>query len=154
MRPRSADIAAWANRLDSRSALPELVRRLIHATVADLDEIDFSAGDEIQRHGVDGRVRSRSVHVFVPQGPSVWELGTSMKVQAKADDDYRKRTDKPPDGIEPSLTTYVFVTPRRWTGRAEWAAARAEEKIWADVRAFDADSLEQWLELAPSASAW
>ncbi len=154
MRPDATDLIGWANRLDCRARLPELVRRLVHATATELSLVDIPAGEGVQRPGVDGEVIAGSSSPFVPAGRSIWEIGCSKQVRAKADLDYKKRTESPPTGIVPSHTTFVFVTPRSWTGRAEWAAARRAEGIWADVRAYDADSIEQWLELSLPVSSW
>ena len=50
------DIDRWADTIDARSRLPELVRRLAHATVepSDFRHVDFNAGEETQRPGYDG----------------------------------------------------------------------------------------------------
>ncbi len=154
MRPDATDLIGWADRLDCRARLPELVRRLVHATATELSLVDIPAREGVQRPGVDGEVIAGSSSPFVPAGRSIWEIGCSKQVRAKADRDYQKRTETPPTGIVPSDTTFVFVTPRSWTGRGEWAAARRAEGIWADVRAYDADSLEQWLELSLPVSSW
>ena len=57
-------------------------------------------------------------------GASGWELGTDAK--AKADTDYKKRTGDP-RGLIPISTTFIFVTPRVWTKKDDWAAARRGE---------------------------
>src|SRR5262249_23133717 len=48
----------------------------------------------------------------------------------------------------------VFVTPRRWSGKTEWMAKRQGDGTWREVRAYDADDLEAWLELAPAVHVW
>lgn len=154
MRPDAQQLIQWADRLDCRARLPQLVRRLVHSTAEDLVEVDFAAGEGTGRPSFDGRVRAGTATAFVPQGLSVWEIGCSLDPAAKANADYGKRKSSVPTGVVPSSTTYVFVTPRRWSGRDQWAADRRKEEFWADVRAYDADSLEQWLELSPAASSW
>ena len=42
--------------------------------------------------------------------------------------------------------TFVFVTPRNWPRKEVWATEKAAHEDWKDVRAYDADDLEQWLE--------
>jgi hypothetical protein len=70
-------------------------------------------------------------------------------VAAKANEDYAKRSAAvPPD--HRTTRTYVAVTARRWPGKARWRAEKINEGIWNDVRAYDADDLEQWLEQAPA----
>jgi hypothetical protein len=51
-------------------------------------------------------------------------------------------------------TSFVFVTPRRWSGKAAWVAAKQAKGLWKDVRAYDASDLEQWLEQSLPGQAW
>ena len=39
-----------------------------------------------------------------------------------------------------------MLTARRWSQKSGWLRAKQKEKKWIDVRAYDADDLEQWLE--------
>jgi len=89
----ATDLHRWADRLEARSRLPELLRRLILATPLGIDRVSFPAGEGIQLGGWDGVLVARSASPFVPEGYSVWEFGVNSKVKAKADEDYRKRTD-------------------------------------------------------------
>ena len=52
---------------------------------------------------------------------------------------------------------FVFLTPRRFNQKAEWAAEQRKSPhcLWRGVRAYDADDLEQWVESAPAGiQAW
>lgn len=149
----ATQISEWAKRRESQEDLPRLVRRLVLVTTADTQSIAFRAGEGIQLGGVDGRVASGGGSPFVPAGDSVWELGTGGDPASKANDDYAKRTAEL-DVATRATSTFVFVTPRRWSGRDEWSAARRADKAWKDVRAYDADDLETWLEEAPSVHLW
>jgi len=149
----ATDLHRWADRLEARSRLPELLRRLILATPLGIDRVSFPAGEGIQLGGWDGVLVARSASPFVPEGYSVWEFGVNSKVKAKADEDYRKRTDEPL-GLRQSDTTYIFVTPRRWSRKEGWVAERQAEGTWKEVRAYDADDLEQWLHQAPAVHLW
>jgi hypothetical protein len=149
----ATDLHRWADRLDARSRLPELLRRLIHASPSSIERIGFPAGEGVQQGGWDGVLIAQSTHPFVPDGYSVWELGVNSKVKAKADEDYRKRTAEP-RGLNPNETTYVFVTPRRWGGKDDWISERKEDGVWKEVRAYDADDVEQWLHQAPAVHLW
>ena len=51
-------------------------------------------------------------------------------------------------------TTFIFVTPRRWSGKASWVDNKKAKELWKDVRAYDASDLEQWLEQSLPAQAW
>ena len=103
--------------------------------------------------GWDGLVETTAEDPHVPAGTSGWEMGTSRDPRGKAQSDYKARTDDPL-GIDPATTTFVAVTSRIWRDRDDWRAARRREGRWADVRAYDADDLETWLERAPSVHIW
>ncbi len=147
------DLTYWANRRDAQAQLPQLLRKLVHATVEQVLSIGFPAGEGIQLGGWDGIVVVEQGNAFVPDGASAWEMGTTKNIKGKADDDYAKRL-RDPRGIEPSQSTHVFVTPRRWGGKGDWVSARQADGVWREVRAYDADDIEQWLELALPVHIW
>ena len=136
------DLDSWANRRDAQSQLPQVVRGLIHATV-DASRVEFRAGEGVQLAGWDGIVAAEQGNAFVPDGASGWELSTAKDVKTKADHGYETRCENP-GGIDPAQSTFVFVTPRRWSGKNDWVNARQGEGKWREVRAYDADNLEEW----------
>ena len=138
--------------MHARYELPELVRLLVTGSVRDLRTVEFRAGEGTGTSGWDGTVDAARGNAWVPEGQSGWEMGISEDILAKADKDYATRT-KAPLGLDRSNTVFIFVTPRRWDGRDSWVTAKKAENIWKDVRAYDADSLEQWLDEAPAAHA-
>lgn len=149
----ATDLEVWADRIDSRSELPRLVRRLIHATCPSVERIEFPAGEGSERPGFDGRVLARGGSAFVPAGLSVWELGAGKRPLGKADDDYTKRLNSPA-GVNPNESTFIFVTPRRWHDKSDWEQAKNDMGPWKEVRVYDADTLEEWLEQAPAVERW
>ncbi len=149
----ATDLITWADRLDARERLPQLLRLLVYATVQQPKRVTFPSGESIQMGGWDGVVDTPEGNSLVPDGYSVWELGVNKDFKGKADGDYDKRT-KNPLGLAPAETTFIFVTPRRWSNKDKWETERKSEGVWADVRVYDADDLEQWLELAPAVHAW
>jgi len=48
----------------------------------------------------------------------------------------------------------VFVAPRRWSSKREWAEGKEKDGRWQHVRAYDADDLETWLELSFAVHIW
>jgi hypothetical protein len=48
----------------------------------------------------------------------------------------------------------VFVTARRWTAKKKWLREKRGANDWKEIRAYDADDLEQWLEQAPAVALW
>jgi len=150
---RAQDLDRWASRITSAPEFPRLVRRLIHVTAQGLIQIDFPSDEAIRMSGWDGKTLTKDESPFVPGGFSVWELGTGQDPTAKANDDFQKRT-KNPLGIDLRQTTFVFGTPRRWSGKEAWVAERRAEGQWKNIIAFDAETLAQWLESAPAVAAW
>lgn len=155
MRISAEAIMRWTDTGEARAHLPELIRRLIWATTSGLTELDFPSGIKgSQKHGADGLVTCHEANPWVPQGRSLWEFGTGEDPKKKASEDYVARTEKPLSYVDVAETTFVFVTTRRWEGKHDWAEAKAKEEKWRGVKAFDADSLEQWLETAMAPRAW
>ena len=85
------DLERWADTLDVRATLPQLVRRLIRATGHDIGPIEFPAHEQVQRPGWDGIVEVGQADAFVPAGTSGWEMGVEKNPQKKAEEDFAKR---------------------------------------------------------------
>jgi hypothetical protein len=113
----------------------------------------MAAGEGGDLPGYDGIIEATRGTIFVPEGRSVWELGTGTDPRAKSNNDYRVRT-KDPLGINPAEATFVFVTANEFRGKREWADTKRSEGIWRDVRVFDVDDLVLALESAPAAHIW
>jgi hypothetical protein len=148
----AADLDRWSESLESRSTLPRLVRRLLLAN-RHVREVQMRAGEGVGVHGWDGIVTGSPGDAHIPEGFSGWELGTSGNPDGKAQSDYRDRKRVVPEA-ERLTTTFVAVTSRRWDKRDEWRKRKLKEGVWADVRAYDADTLETWLEVTPSVHIW
>lgn len=144
----ATDLEQWSNLRSAQDRLPQLIRRLVHATTPKLSQAAFAAGEGVQLGGWDGVVLAEEGSAFVPDGSSGWELGTTKKIRIKADSDFEKRT-KDPQGADCQGTTFVFVTSRRWRDKGSWSQEKASSSDWREVRAYDADNLHEWLELAP-----
>lgn len=149
----AVDLERWADRLDSRSRFPQLIRRLIHATVDTVEFVDFPAGEGVGRPGWDGIIRTQKGNAFVPSGQSGWEMGVGHDPERKANEDFRNRS-KNTGGLDPKETVFIFATPRKWIKKSEWCEEKKKLGKWKDVRVYDSDNLEQWLEIAPVVDAW
>jgi hypothetical protein len=149
----AGDLAQWANRLDAPGYLPKLIRRLILATAGDIRKLEMRSGEGTRYSGYDGYLEVGRGHTFVPTGLSVWEMGVNQEPKGKADDDYNKRS-ADPLGLDPSQVTFVFVTPRRWASKEDWAGEKRRAGLWRDVWVIDADNFEPWLELSPAVHIW
>ena len=151
----SSDMERWADLPDAHHRFPELIRRLVFATGCNPSRLDFPSGSSVRLPGWDGLVDVEEGNAWVPTGASAWELSceNNRSLTGKAKSDYEKRTEEPL-GVDIATTTFVFATPRKWTGKRRWIRERREEGRWSNVRAFDADDLVAWLEQAPEVSIW
>ena len=146
-------LASWADTPESKANFPHLISRLIRATTAKDTKVNIPWGSATYIGGWDGIVDSKEKTRYVPEGISLWELGTDRNPERKANADYEKRTSDPL-GYNPLDATFIFVTPRTWTKKEEWVSQKKEEKKWKDVIVYDGISLEQWLDEAPAVSRW
>jgi hypothetical protein len=137
-------IAEWAETREAQADLPRLVRRLVHAAGTPT-EVAFSAGDSISSPGWDGEVVTEHSNAWLPKGKSYWELSCNGDSTTKANDDYAKRTEATPVEIR-LASTLVVVSGRKWNQKERWRETKRAAGEWGEVRAFDADDLEQWLE--------
>ena len=142
-----SEIAHWADKPDAQHKLPELVRRLILATVPMPSLLHMPSGSSVWRPGWDGLLVVENGNPWVPDGASGWEVSCEKNPKSKAASDYDKRTTDPAE-------TFVFATPRRWVGKDEWARNLSADGQSADVRVLDADDLVAWFEQAPGVAHW
>ena len=149
----AARIQDWASDIAARQNLPALVRRLIHSTGPELSFVDFPAFDNAERKGWDGKVEAKAPTPWIPDGTSGWELGCTQRPRNKAEQDYRNRVKKIPLRVRRGMT-FVFVTPRNWSGKGKWVAEKVAAGEWLDVCAYDASDLEQWLEQSAETQIW
>jgi len=149
----TTDLKNWAPRRDCQEHLPLVIRHLIRATASGISSVVFPAGDAVVYPGWDGILKVSEGTEYLPEGPSVWEIGSSKNTEKKANEDYQKRKDDSLN-VNPSETVFIFVTPRDWSGKNKWCEEKKKEGFWKDVRVYDARVLEEWLEQAPVVGAW
>ncbi|MDI6833605.1 MAG: hypothetical protein QMD02_07180 [Bacteroidales bacterium] len=147
------NLERWADTTFSKAVLPYLISRLVRATTPASTKVKFPSGSATYIGGWDGIVNCETETAYVPQGISLWEIGTSFDCKGKADDDYDKRKTNP-IGFTPSDSVFIFVTPRLWTKKYEWIASKKAENYWKDVKVYDSIDLEQWLDNALSVARW
>lgn len=151
---KANDIEAWIQaNIPARTRLSVLLRTLVHSTGIKLTRVDFPGNDDAERPGWDGFIEAGEGTPWIPEGRSGWEFGTSANIKKKADDDFAKSV-KAHDKKDRAEMTFVFVTPRRWHAKKEWEDKARASGQWKDVRAYDADNLEQWLAESLPAQAW
>ncbi|WP_374622527.1 HigA family addiction module antitoxin [Pandoraea sp.] len=151
---KANDLEHWVtNNVRARARLAVLLRTLVNSTALP-SKCDFPGNDDAERPGWDGWSECEQGNPWVPGGDTGWEFGTNKDPKEKADGDYAKSVKAMATPTERLKTTFVFVTPRRWRGKADWVKKKVAEKTWRDVRAYDASDLEQWVAQSVSAQAW
>jgi excisionase family DNA binding protein len=143
------DLDRWASRTDAKTVFPELMRRLLSSSRG-VSNIEVRAREGVAAHGWDGEATVRQC-AFLPDGDLRFEFGTDANPKTKANKDYEKRVG---ESTSHAGQTLVVATPRNWPGAAAWAAGRAEEGVFADVKAIDAHTLEAWLTTLPAVHYW
>ena len=148
------DVQGWADdNIEARRLLPVLLRKLVHSTGSELRQVDFPGYDNAERKGWDGRVEAGAATPWIPEGRSGWEFGAGKDPRGKAERDYKARLCSVPPA-ERAECAFVFVTPRNWPGKNEWAGDKRAAADWKEVRALDASDLEQWLDGSIHARMW
>ena len=146
-------VRSWADRVDARYGLAELVLRLVEETSGGSVVAEFAIDEGVDLGGFDGRVRAEGGSRWVPGGGSVWELSVRRDVGTKADQDYEGRDAAPP-GWSMSETVYSAVSLRAWRDRHAWAETRTAELRWARVQALGLEDIMSWLSVAPLTELW
>lgn len=141
------------NNIHARTQLAVLLRTLVHSIGHDLQKVDFPGNDDAQRAGWDGWIEAGAGTPWIPLGISGWEFGVNSDIKGKADGDFEKSV-KATAKTERDNITFIFVTPRRWSGKTKWIAEMKAKCLWKDVRAYDSSDLEQWMEQSLTAQAW
>lgn len=147
-------LSQWGESRDGQSGMPELLRRLIYATLGPAASVRFPSDESVQYPGWDGVCTITTGQDFIPEGESVWEIGTQRTaIRTKAEDDFAKRTSNPL-GRDPRKTTFVFVTPQRFINKNGWVSEKKALGVWRDVVAIDGDDIVHWLESCPAVAQW
>ena len=134
-------IAYFTSGIAPRSQLAVFLRRLVHSSAIPLEKVDFPGNDDAERPGSDGVTQTPVASPWIPQGSAVWEFGVTDKISKKADGDFDKSVKAMPRQ-ERLQTTFIFVTPQRWTGKSKWIREKKALGEWLDVRSYDSSDLE------------
>lgn len=130
-----------------------MISRLVSATTPSSTICEFPDESAVFTEGWDGIVNCKDDSGIVPMGISLWEFGTEANPKGKADGDYKKRTNAPL-GYNQAECTFIFLTLKQWRQKEKWRQAKLKERIWHDVRVYDAANISDWLDKAPAVSRW
>lgn len=149
-----------SNEREAQGIIPELVGRLVAASVRKPNAIRFPRADSIGQSGEDGYLDTDTgFQPFVPDRKSFWEIGTGANPAAKANSDYDNRTGATPEATRQE-SVLVIVTPssavHAWTSEAQknWRSEKLDRKEWRDVRVLDGTLLIEWLSSFPAVERW
>lgn len=156
----AADLSSFAARTVSQGVIPRLVYDLIRASDSTITTCRIPYNDAVNQPGADGRVVSENgFFEFVPQGKSLWEIGTGDKPQTKATKEYTKWM-KQTTPEERAEIVFVFVTPRS-SERGGWNEPKQNTWLnkrlthgWRGIRILDGVKLADWLRDVPALGRW
>jgi hypothetical protein len=146
------DFREWSRMVLAKTEFPRVLSRMIRATTLVGTELEFPAGIDALNGGWDGIVKCSSKTDYVPEGISLWELGTEKDNNGKANAEYAKRS-ADPLGFNPAECVFVFATPNYWKAKDAWRIEKLKDNIWKDIKVMDSRNLEEWIAYAP-AVAW
>ena len=73
------DLQHWADSKESEGLMPELMRRLIHASITDITHISFPNEDCIDLPGFDGILEYSSSSAYIPSGKVAFEIAQKRR---------------------------------------------------------------------------
>ena len=73
---KANDLKRWADTLEIRGLLSELIRRLVHATKPHLSKVYIPTEESTHSAGWDGIVISEDNDTYLPAGTCLIEMGT------------------------------------------------------------------------------
>lgn len=151
---KANEIEKWVDidEISARSRLAVFLRTLAHSTCKSISKINFPGNDDSQRPGWDGWIESNDATPWIPEALSSWEFGVNKDITTKANNDFDKSVKA--HAQDSTNITFVFVTPRRWSGKDKWVKKKKALNKWKDVRAYDSSDLEQWLAQSLPAQSW
>jgi hypothetical protein len=141
----------WGRTVDARDRLGRLMAALVRATLpmGTIRSLRFLHGVATQLPGWDGEVDCTKENEYVPNGKSLWELGTGAAEAGKVRADFAKRAEAElPPGWSASETEYVAVTLAKLQNADGLAAELAEGSRYKSVKIIDAVKLCHWLDLS------
>lgn len=156
MRITSTELEIWSNTRDAQGKLPLLLRKLITNSVDKyIPHVDIPVEDSIWKPGMDGVVQTISTSVLGEAGIYKIECGVDEDYKDKFFSDLKKRS---ADLREKTDAIFVFVTTRKIQDKNKLINQARQDivnsNLWKNIKVFDADSIEYWLEQDYATAAW
>lgn len=135
------------NKRRGEEIFPELIKRLVIGSAnSNYTDLRFPEGDSITAPGFDGYITGVVCHdEFLPEGDSIFELGTGGNYKTKIKDDFNKRTSGE-TSFDKSDYTFILCTSNVFAGDLlSFQTELDTNNTWKDVRVYDAEIISQWL---------
>ena len=148
----------WSKTKEAQDKLPLLIRRTIINNIGfnNIVEIDIPGGDSNWKPGYDGVIEAKIGSILGDAGVYVIECGQSEKIEDKFKSDLKKRT-KELNG-QKTDRTFIFITTHKLKDKngiiKKLKNSNHEYSLWKDIKIFDADDIETWLDFDPAATSW
>ena len=151
----ASEINNWAGSASADGVFPKLIANLVMATVPDLSHVDIPTGSAVWMPGWDGILSVVDGNQWISAGDVACEFSVGGDPQRKAGGNYLKRT-RGSLRINKATATFIFFSPRAWDAerKRKWVETRRKRGEWADVRAYDATDLVNWVHNAPAVADW
>ncbi|UKJ06129.1 hypothetical protein [Solitalea lacus] len=94
--------------------LPRIIQKLIISSSKEFPILDLPIGDSIFKPGWDGYCKVSEASLLLPKNESFWEFGRNKDYISKFKSDFENRNSTTTSQIKKD-STFVFVTPRRWS---------------------------------------
>lgn len=154
----STDLQEWGKTRESQEKIPLLIRRLIINNIGfdNIDFIDIPGGDSIWKPGLDGKIISRIKNILGDANKTfVIECGQTDDIEDKFKEDLKKRTFQLQNKTN---SIFCFITTHKWRNKEETINkvknSVQNSNLWAEIKTFDADDIESWLDHDHATMAW
>lgn len=132
---------------------PELIRKLIRRSINRNGYIHFPSGDAIFTPGWDGTVLGiTEANRYVPEGNSIWEIGTDKKALKKIEEDYNKRKLDSNGEVYHYIAVVSSILDSR--KKQQLCERLAKDGYFKSVQILDANDIEEWLEEYVDVAVW
>lgn len=141
-------IDEWGHTYDAKEGLSWLLRILFISSMG-LDSYEVKTGNQIFCRGWDGVVFSQNGTTYIPQGKSIWELGSEPDFKRKFRRDNRKRLAELKDTV--TNFSFCFATPFVWVNydQFEDEINSDSDRGWYKTKIHCASTLANWIEEQP-----
>ena len=145
------------NQREAQGFLPLLLRKLIINAIGfdKIKYIDIPGGDSIWKPGVDGKVIPL-VGSFLGEANQTYiiECGQNKNIYKKIKDDFIKRSEEKKQIKSDDI--FIFITSQKINKSEILRDLKTSNEIslWKDVKIFDADDIESWLEYDWATTTW